>query len=165
MGLNAYFAYTVAPKYGWKVALAAVFVEGLIFIVLSVTKVRSAIIHAIPTGQKYAIGAGIGLFLTLIGLNDVGLLTAKVVAPKGGSEFVIDGQINLIGKLAFTGLNAQVLTTKAGLLFIFGLLFTGILLALRIKGALLISILTTSFLGWVTGAAPPGQRASSRCQT
>lgn len=155
MGLNAYFAYTVAPKYGWKVALAAVFVEGLIFIVLSVTKVRSAIIHAIPTGQKYAIGAGIGLFLTLIGLNDVGLLTAKVTAP-AGSEFVINGgEVNLIGKLAFTGLNAQVLTTKAGLLFVFGLLLTGILIALRIKGALLISILTTSFLGWITGGAAP----------
>ncbi|WP_054840401.1 solute carrier family 23 protein [Thermococcus sp. JCM 11816] len=156
MGLNAYFAYTVAPKYGWKVALAAVFVEGLIFIVLSVTKVRSAIIHAIPTGQKYAIGAGIGLFLTLIGLNDVGLLTAKVTAPPAGSEFVINGgEVNLIGKLAFTGLNAQVLTTKAGLLFVFGLLLTGILIALRIKGALLISILTTSFLGWITGGAAP----------
>ncbi|WP_456367580.1 NCS2 family permease [Thermococcus sp.] len=153
MGLNAYFAYTVAPKYGWKVALAAVFVEGLIFIALSITKVRSAIIHAIPKGQKYAIGAGIGLFLTLIGLNDVGLLTAKVVAP-AGSEFVVNSQINLIGKLAFTGLNAHVLASREGLLFLFGLFFTGILLALRIKGALLISILTTSFLGWITGAAP-----------
>lgn len=153
MGLNAYFAYTVAPMYGWKVALAAVFVEGLIFIVLSLTKVRSAIIHAIPRSQKYAIGAGIGLFLTLIGLNDVGVLTAKVVAPEG-SEFIINGQINLIGKLAFTGLNAEVLATKAGLLFLFGLLFAGILIGLRIKGALLISILTTSIIGWITGAAP-----------
>ena len=137
MGLNAYFAYTVAPKYGWKVALAAVFVEGVIFIILSVTKVRSAIIHAIPLSQKYAVGAGIGLFLTFIGLNDMGLLTAAT-----------DN-----GVLLLTGLNASALTTKEGLLFFFGLFLAGILIALRVKGALLISILTTSVVGWITGAA------------
>ena len=139
MGLNAYFAYTVAPKYGWKVALAAVFVEGLIFIGLTLTKVRSAIIHAIPRSQKYAIGAGIGLFLTLIGLNDVGLLSAVVSDA---------------GVLKFTGLNAPALKTGPILLFLFGLFLTGILIARRIKGALLISILTTSVLGWITNLAP-----------
>ncbi|NJE47203.1 NCS2 family permease [Thermococcus sp. GR7] len=140
MGLNAYFAYSVVlgMGYDWHVALAAVFVEGLIFIALSVTKVRSAIIHAIPLSQKYAVGAGIGLFLTLIGLNDVGLLTA----------FVQDGV------LKFTGLNATALASKQILLFFFGLFLTAVLIALRIKGALLISIITTSVLGWITGAAP-----------
>ncbi|AJC71815.1 permease [Thermococcus guaymasensis DSM 11113] len=138
MGLNAYFAYTVAPKYGWRVALAAVFVEGIIFIILSVTKVRSAIIHAIPLSQKYAVGAGIGLFLTFIALNDMGLLTATTKD----------------GVLALTDLNASVLATKQGVLFFFGLLLAGVLISLRIKGALLISILTTSVIGWVTGAAP-----------
>lgn len=139
MGLNAYFAYTVAPKYGWKVALAAVFVEGIIFIILSVTKVRSAIIHAIPLSQKYAVGAGIGLFLTFIGLNDVGLLT---------------GVTSKEGILQFTGLNAKFLATAQGLLFVFGLLLAGILIGLRIKGALLISILTTSIIGWIFNVAP-----------
>ncbi|ACJ17449.1 xanthine/uracilpermease [Thermococcus onnurineus NA1] len=140
MGLNAYFAYSVVlgMGYDWRVALAAVFVEGLIFIALSVTKVRSAIIHAIPLSQKYAVGAGIGLFLTLIGLNDVGLLTA----------FVQDGV------LKFTGLNATALASKQILLFFFGLFLTAVLIALRIKGALLISIIATSVLGWSTGAAP-----------
>ncbi|NJE86071.1 NCS2 family permease [Thermococcus sp. CX2] len=140
MGLNAYFAYSVVlgMGYDWKVALAAVFVEGIIFIILSVTKVRSAIIHAIPLSQKYAVGAGIGLFLTLIGLNDVGLLTA----------FVQDGV------LKFTGLNATALASKQILLFFFGLFLTAVLIARRIKGALLISIITTSILGWITGAAP-----------
>ncbi|MCD6525131.1 MAG: NCS2 family permease [Thermococcus sp.] len=138
MGLNAYFAYTVAPKYGWRVALAAVFVEGIIFIILSVTKVRSAIIHAIPLSQKYAVGAGIGLFLTFIALNDMGLLTATTKD----------------GVLALTDLNASVLATKQGVLFFFSLLLAGVLISLRIKGALLISILTTSVIGWVTGAAP-----------
>lgn len=140
MGLNAYFAYSVVlgMGYDWRVALAAVFVEGILFIVLSVTKVRSAIIHAIPLSQKYAVGAGIGLFLTFIGLNDVGLLTA----------------VTNNGVLAFTGLNAPALATKQGLLFMFGLLLAAVLIALRIKGALLISILTTSIVGWITGAAP-----------
>ncbi|HDD31659.1 MAG TPA: NCS2 family permease, partial [Thermococcus litoralis] len=141
MGLNAYFAYSVVlgMGYDWRVALAAVFVEGILFIILSVTKVRSAIIHAIPLSQKYAVGAGIGLFLTLIGLNDVGLLTA-----------VVDKS----GVLKFTGFNASVLGTKAGLLFLFGLFLAAVLISLRIKGALLISILTTSILGWISGAAP-----------
>ena len=137
MGLNAYFAYTVAPKYGWEVALAAVFVEGIIFIILSLTKVRSAIIHAIPLSQKYEVGAGIGLFLTFIGLNNVGLLTA----------------VTKEGILKFTGLNASALVTKEVILFFFGLFMAGILISLRIKGALLISIITTSVLGWITGAA------------
>ncbi|NJE30453.1 NCS2 family permease [Thermococcus sp. 18S1] len=141
MGLNAYFAYSVVlgMGYDWRVALAAVFVEGLIFIVLSVTKVRSAIIHAIPLSQKYAVGAGIGLFLTFIGLNDVGLLTAVV---------------NDAGVLQFTGLNASALTRGDILLFFFGLFLTMVLIALRVKGSLLISIITTSIIGWVTGVAP-----------
>ncbi|KUH34072.1 guanine permease [Thermococcus celericrescens] len=155
MGLNAYFAYSVVlgMGYDWRVALAAVFVEGLIFIVLSVTKVRSAIIHAIPLSQKYAIGAGIGLFLTFIGLNDVGLLSAKVVAPQG-SELVIDGQTHLIGTLQFTGLNTSALASGDILLFFFGLFLAMVLIALRVKGSLLISIITTSVIGWITGVAP-----------
>ena len=153
MGLNAYFAYTVAPKYGWRVALAAVFVEGLIFIALTLTRVRSAVIHAIPKSQKYAIGAGIGLFLTLIGLNDVGILSAQV---EGSKDAIISlgKTVLLSGTLKFTGLNTSVLLSKQVLLFLFGLLLTGVLIAMRIKGALLISILTTSVLGWITGAAP-----------
>ncbi|ASJ03929.1 NCS2 family permease [Thermococcus barossii] len=141
MGLNAYFAYSVVigMGYDWRVALAAVFVEGLIFIILSVTKVRSAVIHAIPISQKYAIGAGIGLFLTFIGLNDVGLLTAVV---------------NDAGVLQFTGLNTAALTSGKILLFFFGLFLAMVLISLRVKGSLLISILATSVIGWVTGIAP-----------
>ncbi len=140
MGLNGYFTYSVVlgMGYDWRVALAAVFVEGLLFIILSVTKVRSAIIHAIPISQKYAVGAGIGLFLTFIGLNDVGLITAATNK----------------GVLLFTGLHASLLVSKPGLLFLFGLFLTAILISHRVKGALLISILTTAVLGWVSGAAP-----------
>ncbi|NJF25466.1 NCS2 family permease [Thermococcus sp. Bubb.Bath] len=140
MGLNGYFTYSVVlgMGYSWQVALAAVFVEGLIFIVLSVTKVRSAVINAIPMSQKYAVGAGIGLFLTFIGLNDVSFITATAKS----------------GVLQFTGLNYSAMVSKAGLLFLFGLFLAAILIAYRMKGALLISILTTATLGWLTGAAP-----------
>jgi AGZA family xanthine/uracil permease-like MFS transporter len=140
MGLNGYFTYSVVlgMGYSWQVALAAVFVEGLIFIVLSVTKVRSAVINAIPMSQKYAVGAGIGLFLTFIGLNDVSFITATAKN----------------GVLQFTGLNYSAMASKAGLLFLFGLFLAAILIAYRVKGALLISILTTATLSWLTGAAP-----------
>ncbi len=140
MGLNGYFTYSVVlgMGYSWRVALAAVFVEGLIFIVLTLTRVRSAVIQAIPLSQKYAIGAGIGLFLTFIGLNNVGLITASTDK----------------GVLLFTGLNARILVSREGLLFLFGLFLAAVLIARRVKGALLISILTTSILAWVTGTTP-----------
>ena len=76
MGLNAYFAYTVVLNMGytWQVALAAVFVEGIIFILLSVTNVREAIFNAIPMNLKSAVSVGIGLFIAFIGLQN-----AKIV--------------------------------------------------------------------------------------
>lgn len=76
MGLNAYFAYTVVLQmgYSWEVALAAVFVEGIIFIILSLTNVREAIFNAIPMNLKHAVSAGIGLFIAFIGLQN-----AKIV--------------------------------------------------------------------------------------
>ena len=69
MGLNAYFAYTVAPLYGWQVALLAVFIEGILFIILSFFNVREAIFNAIPQNLKYAVSVGIGLFICLVGLT------------------------------------------------------------------------------------------------
>ncbi len=134
MGLNAYFAFTVAPKYGWRVALAAVFVEGLIFIALTLTKVRSAVVNAIPMSQKYAVGAGIGLFLTLIGLEKLGL--------------VIGDKATLVTFSAGSLAHVQV---WLGLL---GLFLAAVLISRRIKGVLLISIVTGSALGWISGTAP-----------
>ena len=93
MGLNAYFAYTVVigMGYSWQIALAAVFVEGLVFIVLSVTNVREAIFNAIPLNLKSAVSVGIGLFIAFIGLQN-----AKIVI--GGSTLVqlfsIEGIMN-----------------------------------------------------------------------
>ncbi|AIF69429.1 permease [Palaeococcus pacificus DY20341] len=136
MGLNAYFTYGVVlgMGYSWQVALAAVFVEGIIFIVLSLTRVRSAVIHAIPLSQKYAIGAGIGLFLTIIGMQEMG--------------FVVDNPATLIT------LGVQNFATKELWLALFGLFLTGILISRRIKGALLISIITTTIIGIILGVTP-----------
>jgi AGZA family xanthine/uracil permease-like MFS transporter len=112
-------------------ALAAVFVEGLIFIALTLTKVRSAIIHAIPLSQKYAIGAGIGLFLTIIGMQEAG--------------FVVDSPATLIT------FGAQNVAKPEFWLALFGLFLAAVLISRGIKGALLISILTTTVIGIALG--------------
>lgn len=140
MGLNAYFTYGVVlgMGYSWQVALAAVFVEGILFVVLSLTKVRSAIIHAIPLSQKYAIGAGIGLFLTIIGMEEAGI--------------VVDHPATLIT------LGVENFKTPELWLALFGLFFAGILISRRIKGALLISILTTTIIGIILGITPAPER-------
>lgn len=136
MGLNAYFTYGVVlgMGYSWQVALAAVFVEGLIFIALTLTKVRSAIIHAIPLSQKYAIGAGIGLFLTIIGMQEAG--------------FVVDSPATLIT------FGAQNVAKPEFWLALFGLFLAAVLISRGIKGALLISILTTTVIGIALGITP-----------
>ncbi|HIP74611.1 MAG TPA: NCS2 family permease [Thermococcus paralvinellae] len=140
MGLNAYFTYGVVlgMGYSWQVALAAVFVEGLIFIALTLTKVRSAIIHAIPISQKYAIGAGIGLFLTIIGMQEAG--------------FVVDSPATLIT------FGAQNVSKPEFWLALFGLFLAAILISRGIKGALLISILTTTVIGIALGITPAPDR-------
>ena len=140
MGLNAYFTYGVVlgMGYSWQVALAAVFVEGLIFIALSITKVRSAIIHAIPISQKYAIGAGIGLFLTIIGMQEAG--------------FVVDSPATLIT------FGAQNVSKPEFWLALFGLFLAAILISRGIKGALLISILAVTVIGIALGITPAPDR-------
>lgn len=136
MGLNAYFAYGVCigMGYPWQVALAAVFVEGIIFILLTLTRFRSAVIDAIPNSQKYAIGAGIGLFLTLIGLKSAGIIV--------GSEATL------------VTLGTQNFSKPDFWLAIFGVFFAASLMVRRVPGALLISILVTTVLAVAVGVAP-----------
>lgn len=136
MGLNAFFAYSVVLGLGypWQVALAAVFVEGLIFILLSVTKLRTAIINAIPVSQKYAIGAGIGLFLTLIGLKSAGIVVASstTLLTLGTENFSKrEFWIAMLGLLIATGLMVH-----------------------RIPGALMIAILTATAVSIALGISP-----------
>jgi len=136
MGLNAYFTYGVVLGMGcpWQVALAAVFVEGLIFIVLSVTKFRSAVIDAIPTSQKYAIGAGIGLFMTLIGMKSAGIVVASPAT--------------------LVTLGTENMTKPEFWLAVFGIFFAAALIVRRVMGALLISIIVTTILAIVFGVTP-----------
>lgn len=136
MGLNAYFAYGVVLGLGypWQVALTAVFVEGLIFIVLSVTKFRSAVIDAIPTSQKYAIGAGIGLFLTLIGMKSAGIVVASPAT--------------------LVTLGTENMSKPEFWLAVFGVFFAAALFVRRVMGALLISIIVTTILAIIFGVTP-----------
>ena len=141
MGLNAYFAYTVVlgMGYTWQVALTAVFVEGIVFIVLSLTNVREQIFNAIPMNLKSAVSVGIGLFIAFIGLQN-----AHIVI--GGATLV--ELFSLDGYNSSTGLEAT--TSDVGitvLLAIIGVVITGILVIKNVKGNILWGILITWLLG------------------
>ncbi len=140
MGLNAYFTYSVvmAMHYTWEIALAAVFIEGLIFIALSITKVRTMVANAFPVTLKYSIGAGIGLFLTFIGLNNAEIIryTAEKLLPNGQAVGVV--------------VSMNYINLPSVAIALFGIFITIIFLVNRIKGALLWGILgaTTAAVLW-----------------
>lgn len=141
MGLNAYFAYTVVlgMGYRWEVALTAVFIEGIIFIILSLTSVREAIFNAIPKNLKAAVSVGIGLYIAFIGLQN-----AKIVI--GGSSllqlFSVDAYNEVNGvEASFQNVGITVL------LAVIGILITGILVIKNIKGNIFWGILITWILG------------------
>lgn len=151
MGLNAYFAYTVVlgMGYSWEVALAAVLVEGIIFIILSLLSVREAIFDAIPYNLKKAVSVGIGLFIAFIGLQN-----AKIVI--GGSTllslFSIDDYNTVLQQQATVNGTEYVACSMSDagitvLLAIIGIIITGILVAKNIKGNILWGILITWLLG------------------
>jgi AGZA family xanthine/uracil permease-like MFS transporter len=127
MGLNAFFAYTVCLSmgYSWQFALTAVFIEGLLFILLTLTNLREAIVNAIPASLRSAIGAGIGLFIAFVGLQGGGIIIANPAT------------LVTLGDL----------TTGSALLSTIGILITGTMIILKIPGALLIGILGTTLLG------------------
>ncbi|MGI6617420.1 MAG: NCS2 family permease [Saccharofermentanales bacterium] len=132
MGLNAFFTYTVCFTYGysWQFALFAVFVEGIIFILLSLTNVREAIFNAIPTSLKHAIGAGIGLFIAFIGLQSANLVV-------GGATLV-----------ALQNFKANINTSGiCAILCVIGVFIIAILSNKKVKGAILYGILITWVLG------------------
>ena len=133
MGLNAYFAYTVVIGYGysWQIALLAVFIEGLIFIVLSVTNVREAIFNAIPMTLKSAVSAGIGLFIAFIGLQN--------------AKIVVNNDSTLVSYQTFKE-NFNSVGIGA-LLALIGVLVTAFLLIKKVKGGILFGILITWVLG------------------
>lgn len=127
MGLNAFFVFSVCMGmgYSWQFALTAVFIEGLIFILLTVTNIREAIVNAIPKNLRYAVGGGIGLFIAFIGMQNAGIIV------KDAATIVALGDI----------------TSGTALLAMIGLVITGVLYALNVKGAMLIGILATTVIG------------------
>ncbi|MCH4072298.1 NCS2 family permease [Pseudoramibacter sp.] len=130
MGLNAYFAYTVCIKmgYSWQVALAAVFIEGIIFIVLSLTNVREALFNAIPQTLRLAISAGIGLFIAMVGFE--------------GAHIVVKDSSTLVTMFKWsTNTNPTLGLTVA--LALLGTVFTGFLLVRGVRGGVLWGILAT----------------------
>lgn len=141
MGLNAYFAYTVVlgMGYDWQVALTAIFLEGVIFIVLSLTNVREAIFNSIPLNLKAAVSVGIGLFIAFIGLQN-----AKIVI--GGSTLV--ELFSIEGYNAANGVQAGFSNVGITvLLAVIGVLITGILVIKNVRGNILWGILITWLLG------------------
>ena len=141
MGLNAYFAYTVVlgMGYKWEVALTAVFVEGIIFIVLSLTNVREAIFNAIPMNLKAAVSVGIGLFIAFIGLQNANIVVGGATLVE---LFTLDGYNAANGvEASFNNVGITVL------LAIVGVLIIGILVIKNVKGNILWGILITWLLG------------------
>ena len=138
MGLNAYFTYTVVlgMGYTWQQALSAVFAEGIIFIVLSLTNVREAIFNSIPMNLKHAVSVGIGLFSAFIGLQN-----AKIVV---GNDSTLVSIFSFKSSVAEGTFSSQGITV---LLALIGVLVTAILLAKNVKGGILWGILITWVLG------------------
>ena len=137
MGLNAYFAYTVVLQmgYSWEMALTAVFAEGIIFILLSLTNVREKIFNAIPMTLKHSVSAGIGLFIAFIGLQN--------------AKIVVDGA-TLVGLYSFKASVQNGTFSTEGitvLLALIGILITAVLLVKQVKGGILWGILATWILG------------------
>ena len=127
LGLNAFFVYTVCLTmgYSWQFALTAVLIEGIIFIVLTVTNIREAIIDAIPSAMKSAVSAGIGLFIAFIGMVNAGIIVDD------GGTIISHGSI----------------TSGTALLALIGLVITSVLMILKVPGSILVGIIVTSIIG------------------
>jgi len=136
MGLNAFFAYTIVlgMGYTWQFALTAVFLEGILFIILSLLNVRELIINSIPLNLKYAISVGIGLFIALIGLVNAGIVETGMIHI-GNNK--LDGVIVKLGDMR----------SYAAILLVVGLLISAVLMYKKISAALLIGILVATVVG------------------
>ena len=127
MGLNAFFVFSVClgMGYSWQFALTAVFIEGILFIIMTITNIREAIVNAIPKNLRYAIGGGIGLFIAFIGMQNAGIIVND------------DATLVALGDI----------TSGSALLAVIGLVITGVLFALNVRGAMLIGIIATTLIG------------------
>ena len=127
MGLNAFFVFSVCMGmgYSWQFALTAIFIEGILFIIMTITNIREAIVNAIPRSLRNAIGAGIGLFIAFIGMQNAGIIVNS------------DATLVALGEI----------TKGSALLAIIGLVITGVLYVRNVRGAMLIGILATTLIG------------------
>lgn len=138
MGLNAFFAYTVCIGMGipWEVALSAIFIEGIIFILLTFMKVREAVVNAIPMSMKLGVTGGIGLFIAFIGLQSAGLVAANEATLISLGDFTIVTVIACLGLVLIGALNVR-----------------------NVKGSILIGILFSSLLAWAYALSNPSHAA------
>ena len=152
MGLNAYFAYTVCPQLAamgitdpWKVALTAILVEGVIFIILSLFKFRETLVNSVPANLKYGISAGIGLFISIVGLKGAGIITTDAFATlsETGEPVVSSSTLVALGNVADPGV----------VLAFVGLIIIGIMWHFKVKGSILWGILITWVLGIISQLA------------
>ena len=158
MGLNAFFTYTVVfgLGYSWQQALAMVFICGIINILITVTKIRKLIIHAIPESMQHAIGGGIGIFVAYVGIKNAGLLSFSADSSAITSS-VVEG-----GKATNVTINSGIVPALANfnnapiLLAVFGLVITTILVVRNVRGAILIGIVVTTLLGIPMGVVQLG---------
>jgi adenine/guanine/hypoxanthine permease len=132
MGLNAFFAFVVAAQFGWQAALGAVLISGIVFLILSITGAISHIDAAVPTSLKSAVAAGIGLFIAFIGLQNAGIIVGDEITKVTMGE----------------------LTSMGPLLALIGTLIIAILMARKVKGAILIGILLTTIVSFIMGFQP-----------
>ena len=131
MGLNAFFAFTVVQGmgYSWQFALTAVFLEGLLFILLTIFNIRELIVNAIPLSMKHAVSAGVGMFIAFIGLQNAGIIVRN------------DATLVGLGNMSSPGV----------LIALGGIVLTSVLLSLRVKGALLTGIFAATVVGLLFG--------------
>src|SRR3972149_3384003 len=136
MGENAFVAYTVVQVrgYPWQAALGAVAISGVLFVLLTVVKLRQWLVEAVPAGLRYSFAVGIGLFLTFIGLNITGIVT---LGTAGAPVRIGD------------------VTSATVLVAVFGFMILSVLMIRRVPGAILLGILITTFVGFLVGIAPP----------
>lgn len=153
MGLNAFYAFTVVIGMGvpWQTALGAVFISGLIFILLTVTQVRQLLVEGMPTSLKHAITVGIGLFITIIGLKLSGIMSIRLSLIPPTLEKIVAGHGNGTPLSFETIIEMGKLADKHVLLAVFGLIFIAVLMARNVKGSMLIGILITTIVGIFMG--------------
>ena len=142
MGENAFIAYTVCKLLGfrWQTALAAIFIAGILFVLMTVLHLRRWVVEGVPTSLRYSFAVGIGFFLTFIGLNETGLVTLGIPGAP---------------------VRAGNLTSHPALVAMFGFLLLAVLIIRKVPGAILLGILVTAIVAFVSGVAIPPHRVMS----